>query len=86
MQRYAESAIMNSQFEYSMWRPIVGPDELFLHFCRSEAFQMCITKYLRIRADIRNQSNNGDKMAYNLGSSAEEFIARLKENKLYSRF
>ena len=98
MQHYAESAITNSQFEYSMWRPIVRPDELFLHFCRycdeqrevkkwtSKAFQMCITKYLRIRADVRDQSNHGDKMAYNLGPSAEEFIARLKENKLYSRF
>ena len=28
----------------------------------------------------------GDKMAYDLGPSAEEFIARLRENKLYSRF
>ena len=98
MQHYAESALTTSQFVSSMWRPIVRPDELFLQFCQycdeqrevkkrtSKAFQMCITKYLRIRADVRDQSNHGDRMAYNLGHSAEEFIDRLKANKLYSRF
>ena len=98
MQYYAESAIFTSQFQYSMWRPIVRPDELFLQFCQycdqqrevkkwtAKAFQMSITKYLGFRADVRDQSNHGDRSAYNLGPSAEEFIARLRDKKLYSRF
>ena len=47
---------------------------------------MSISKYLGIKADVRDRSNNGDKMLYNLGNSAEEFIARLRKNKLYSSF
>ena len=47
---------------------------------------MSIAKYLAIKATVQDRSNNGDKMLYNLGDSAEEFIAKLKENKLYSSF
>ena len=94
MQHYAESAITNSQFEFSMWRPIVRPDDLFLQFCHycdeqrevkkwtSKAFQMCISKYLRIRADVRDHSNHGDKLSYNLGDSAEEFIATTEREQV----
>ena len=94
MQHYAENALT----EFNMWRPLVRPDELFYQFCRycdeqremkkwsSKAFQMSLTKFLGLRANVRDRSNYGDKMAYDLGPSAEEFVARLRENKLYSRF
>ena len=44
---------------------------------------MSITKYLGIRADVRDQSNHGDRSAYNLGLSAEEFITRLREKIVF---
>ena len=94
MQHYAEE----SQGEFGTWRTIIRPDELFMQFCQycdqqrevkkwtSKAFQMSLTKYLGLRANVRDRSNYGDRMAYDLGPSAEAFIARLRENKLYSRF
>ena len=98
MQHYAESTMNDSQFQYNLWKQFMRPDKLFQIFCRycdeqrevkkwtSKAFQMSIAKYLGIRADVRDCSNNGDKIMYNLGNSAEEFIARLRKNKLYSSF
>ena len=98
MQHFAERTMTESEFQCYQWKPIVRPDDLFVHFCRycdeqcepkkwtAKSFQMSISKYLGLKADVRDRSNNGDKMLYNLGNSAEEFIERLRENKLYSRF
>ena len=98
LQHYEESTMTNSEFQSYMWTQFIKPGELFHNFCQycdekrevkkwtSKAFQMSISKYLGLKADVRDRSNNGDKMLYNLGNSAEEFIERLRENKLYSRF
>ena len=98
MQHYAESTMNGSQFQYNLWKQFIRPDKLFqifFHDCdkqrevekwTSKAFPISISKYLGIKADVRDRSNNSDNMLYNLGNSAEEFIARLRENKLYSSF
>ena len=90
LQHYAESTMTNYEFQSYMWTQFIKPDELFQNFCQycdekrevkkwtSKAFQMFISKYLGLKADVRDRSNNGDKMLYNLGNSAEEFIERLR--------
>ena len=95
LQHCAETTVTDSEFQINLWIQFIRPDELFLNFCQycdeqpevkkwtSKAFQVSILKYLGLRADMRDCSNNGDKLLYN---SAEEFIARLRVNKLYSRF
>ena len=47
---------------------------------------MSITKYLGIKANIRDQSKNANTRYYTFGITAEEFIDVLKTKKLYSNF
>ena len=95
MQHFAKRTIGQ---EFFTGQNIVVPDFLFEQLCQyfdtqnepkkwtAKSFQMSISKYLGIKANVRDRSNHGDKMLCNLGESAEEFVAKMKENKLYSRF
>ena len=96
MQHFAESRLDNTPF--NQWEQRVLPDYLFSQFCQyidaqretkkwtSKSFQMSITKYLGIKADIRDRSNNTNARFYCFGNSAEEFIEVLKSKRLYSNF
>ena len=52
----------------------------------AKQFQMCITKYLGLKASTRDQTNNGNKRYYDLGECPHKYILFLKDKKLFSSF
>ena len=95
MQHFAERTIDQ---EFCTWNQLVLPDFLFAQFCQycdsqteskkwtAKIFQMSISKYLSLKANSRDRSNNVNVRYYDLGDSADKFIENLKEKKLYSHF
>ena len=45
----------------------------------AKSFQMSISKYLSLKANSRDRSNNGNVRYYDLGDSADKFIENLNE-------
>ena len=95
IQNYIETAIDGDNWQGNR---CVSPDiffVLFENFCNQQReqkkwsckqFQICIAKYLDLKADNRDRTNNGNKCYYDLGESAEQFLQVLIDKKLYSSF